>query len=248
MKKSLIILLSLVIAFSLCTVTSAASETENVALNASYTVNGIYTDENGTDYYPDEEGNALTNGVYAQTAGYDQLEFIGLNTTSAWAKENDGQTSVVLDLGESYPITTAAVSCSNLGSAGISAPAAVVITTSADGENWSDPVYAEYEFELMPGEVVKAIAKINAEVRYITFTFQHANNWVFIDEIEAYAGDINADTAGEASVQTENSENGGTSAPAAKTEMNSDVIYITIAAVSVLVLVIVIIYTARKKK
>ncbi len=246
MKKSILFLIGALLMTSLCAFPSYAAETENVALNATYTINGIYTDGDGVSHYIDEDGKSLTNGLFAQTAGYDQAEFVGLNTTSEWAKANDGTTSIVFDLGQSYPIVNTAVSCSNLGSAGISAPESVLVTYSADGENWSEPVYSEYEFDLVQGEVIKSIAKLNAEARYITFTFHHANNWVFVDEVEVYAGDIKA-------VEDDQNESGEgnsstSAAPEKKTEINSDVIYISAAAISVVILVVVVAFTAKKKK
>ena len=230
---------------SLCAFPAYAAEAENVALNATYTINGIYTDGDGVSHYIDEDGKSLTNGVFAQTAGYDQTEFVGLNATSEWAKANGGTTSIVFDLGQSYPIVNTAVSCSNLGSAGITAPESILVTYTADGENWSEPVYSEYEFDLVQGEVIKSIAKLNAEARYITFTFYHANNWVFVDEIEV-AGAIKAVEDD----QNESAEgNSSTSAaPEKKTEINSDVIYISAAAISVVILIVVIAFTAKKKK
>lgn len=246
MKKSVLFLMGALLITSLCAFPSYAAETENVALNATYTINGIYTDGDGVSHYIDEDGKSLNNGVFAQTAGYDQTEFIGLNATSEWAKANDGTTSVVFDLGQAYPIVNTAVSCSNLGSAGISAPESVLVTYSTDGENWSEPVYSEYEFDLVQGEVIKSIAKLNAEARYITFTFYHANNWVFVDEIEVYAGDINAKEENNSENSSENSSTVNT--PEKKAEINSDIIYISAAAISVVILIVVVVFSVKKKK
>lgn len=245
-KKLLSIFVCVITAFSLCVISSSANELENVASEGSYTVIGIYTDAEGKTWYPDETGDCLINGVYAQTAGYDQTDFVGLNITAEDAKAQDGVTSVALDLGEIYPIVKAAVSCSNLGNSGIEAPAAVTVTVSADGKTWSEPINAEYEFELIAGEVVKAIATVNAEVRYITFSFQHASNWVFIDEIEAYAGNINAVEEDKNESSEDNSAT--VTSPEKKAEINSDVIYISAAAISVVILIVVIIFTTLKKK
>lgn len=245
MKKSVLLLIGTLLITSLCAFPAYAAETENVAHNATYTVNGIHIDDEGISYYIDEDGKSLTNGVFAQTAGYDQTEFVGLNATSEWAKANDGTTSIAFDLGEIYPIVTTAVSCSNLCSAGISAPEAVIVTYSTDGENWSEQVYSEYEFDLIEGEVIKSIAKLNAEARYITFTFRHANNWVFVDEIEVYAGDINAVEEDKNESAEDNSS--AVTAPEKKTEINTDVIYISAAVISVIILIVVVVFTRKKK-
>ncbi len=245
MKKALSVLVSVLTVLSLCVIPVHAAELENVAPAGSYEVIGIYTDGEGKTSYPDETGDCLINGVYAQTASYDQVDFVGLNATSEGAKAQDGVTSVKLDLGQVYPIVKSAVSCSNLCSAGISAPEMITVSVSADGENWSEPIVAEYEFELIEGEVVKSIAKINAEVRYITFNFYHATNWVFIDEVEAYAGDITANDEENSENASEDSSNVQT--PEKKAEINSDVIYISSAVISVVILIVVIVFTRKKK-
>lgn len=144
MKKLLTLVLTLLLV-SLFTV-YACAETENVAIGASYEVLGILTDGEGKTHYPDETGDSLTNNVFAQSASYSDIEFVGLNITSEGTSANNGVSEIALDLGEVYPIVNAAVSCSNLNSAGISLPGMVTVVYSVDGENWSEPVSAEYVF------------------------------------------------------------------------------------------------------
>lgn len=252
MKKlcALVLTLILISAFSVY----ASAEAENVAIGASYTVNGIYTDGDGKTYYPDENGDSLTNNVFAQSASYSDTEFVGLNVTSEFTGGNGGVSTVELDLGKVFPITEAVASCSNLNSAGISLPGDVYVTVSADGESWSEPIYGEFEVDQpVDGEVIKSIVQINAEVRYITFNFVHNTNWIFIDELQAFAGDID-DTE-----KTEGSEDGGeqsvqtpqTSKPATDNsdiaQPDTDWIYLTGAAVSIAALIAAIIYRTKKK-
>ncbi len=249
MKKllSVSIALLLVSLFAL----SVSAETENVALGASYTVNGIYTDADGKTYYPDENGDSLTNGVFAQSADYSDIEFVALNVTSEYTAANNKISTVVLDLGEVYSIVNATVSCSNLNSAGISLPNHVYVTVSADGENWSDPIGAEYEVDTpVDGEVIKAIAEVNAEIRYITYHFEHKTNWIFVDEIQAFAGDISntekPDESEKAEAGNEASQPQSTEKPA-PADVDTDWIYIAGVAVSIAALIAAIIYRVKKK-
>lgn len=255
MKKLLTLVLTLLLV-SLFTV-YASAETENVAIGASYEVLGILTDGEGKTHYPDETGDSLTNNVFAQSASYSDIEFVGLNITSEGTSANNGVSEIALDLGEVYPIVNAAVSCSNLNSAGISLPGMVTVVYSVDGENWSEPVSAEYEVEQpADGEVVKAVADLYAEARYITFRLSHNTNWIFVDEVQAFSGDIskpekpeeskNENTDGEQSAQTpEVSEPLGNAPDTAQT--STDWIYITGVAVSIAALIAAIIYRTKKK-
>ena len=256
MKKLLSVVLTLLLV-SLFTV-YASAETENVAIGASYEVLGILTDGEGKVHYPDENGDSLTNNVFAQSASYSELEFVGLNITSQETSANNGISEIRLDLGKAHPIVNAAVSCSNLNSAGITLPAMITVTYSVDGQNWSEPVTAEYEVDTpADGEVVMAVASIYAEARYITFQLTHATNWIFIDEVQAFAGDISNPEKPEESNDA-NTENGGqsTSAPEASqplgnapdtTQLSTDWIYIVGVAVSIAALIAAIIYRTKKK-
>lgn len=254
MKKLIFAFVSLMLVFLFAL--SASAETENVALGASYTVNGIYTDADGKTYYPDENGDSLTNGVFAQSADYSDIEFVALNATSQYTAANSKISTIVLDLGKIYSIVNATVSCSNLNSAGISLPNHVYVTVSADGESWSDPIGAEYEVDTpVDGEVIKAIAEINAEIRYITYHFEHKTNWIFVDEIEAFAGDISNteqpeesknESSGEQSVQTPQTSKPAENDPE-PVESDTDWIYLTGAAVSIAALIAAIIYRTKKK-
>ena len=255
MKKLLTLVLTLLLV-SLFTV-YACAETENVAIGASYEVLGILTDGEGKTHYPDETGDSLTNNVFAQSASYSDIEFVGLNITSEGTSANNGVSEIALDLGEVYPIVNAAVSCSNLNSAGISLPGMVTVVYSVDGENWSEPVSAEYEVEQpADGEVVKAVADLYAEARYITFRLSHNTNWIFVDEVQAFSGDIskpekpeeskNDNAGGEQSAQTpEASQPLGNAPDTAQT--STDWIYITGVAVSIAALIAAIIYRTKKK-
>lgn len=263
MKKILSALLCAVLIMSL-SVVYVSAETENVSAGlTSYTINGLLTDADGKLWYPDENGNSLTNNVFAQSAGYGDMEFIGLNSTSEFGKSNGGITTIVLDLGETYPIVTATVSCSNFGEAGINLPKAVTVTVSNDGENWSEPIAAEYEVdEPVVGEVIKAIAKVNTEARYITYHFEHASNWVFIDEIQAFAGDISGEntTDPEESKEQTESEEESKNNTAEKSDPaenstdnntdnkggNTDWIYIVCAVAAVAAFIITVIIKKKK--
>lgn len=213
MKKAFIVLTAVILTLSLVSTYALASETELVSEGKSYVVNGIYTDDSGTASYPDENGDSLTNGIFADSASYGDPEFVGLNATSAYGKENNTITDVTVDLESVYPVTTVNVSCSNLGSAGIAMPYAVSVSVSEDGENWSDSIYAEYEVdEPVAGEVIKAIATINANARYVKYSFEHDTNWVFIDEVQVFAGEFES-TDTESDTETENSAEADVSLP-----------------------------------
>ena len=209
MKKAFIVLTAVILTLSLASTYAFASETELVSEGKTYVVNGIYTDDSGKASYPDENGDSLTNGIFADSAAYGDPEFVGLNATSAYGKENNNITDVTVDLESVYPVTTVNVSCSNLGSAGIAMPYAVSVSVSEDGENWSDSVYAEYEVdEPVAGEVIKAIATINANARYVKYSFEHDTNWVFIDEVQVFAGEFES-----GDTETENSAEADASLP-----------------------------------
>ena len=214
MKKAFIVLTAVILTLSLVSTYALASETELVSEGKSYVVNGIYTDDSGTASYPDENGDSLTNGIFADSASYGDPEFVGLNATSAYGKENNNITDVTVDLESVYPVTTVNVSCSNLGSAGIAMPYAVSVSVSEDGENWSDSIYAEYEVdEPVAGEVIKAIATINANARYVKYSFEHDTNWVFIDEVQVFAGEFESTDTESSDTETENSAEADASLP-----------------------------------
>lgn len=277
MKKAFIVLTAVILTLSLVSTYAFASETELVSEGKTYVVNGIYTDDSGKASYPDENGDSLTNGIFADSAAYGDPEFVGLNATSAYGKENNNITDVTVDLESVYPVTTVNVSCSNLGSAGIAMPYAVSVSVSEDGENWSDSIYAEYEVdEPVAGEVIKAIATINANARFVKYSFEHDTNWVFIDEVQVFAGEFESgDTEPENSAEAdaslpENSAEADASLPESssaeqsKTEAESNVsvndstsdvndsgkdntwIYVTCAVASVAVFFVVF-FTVKKK-
>ncbi len=157
---------------------------DNVASGKTYELNGLHD----TIRSYDDDGNQLTDGVFAVEAKYSDPAYVGLSSNSAYYTENNN-VNVVVDLGESKDIYSVLISVSHENGNGIKAPSKITVSVSDDKTTWSDPIELAYTEELVTGLLAKATADVNSSGRYVKYTLEPAaegGSWMFIDEVEVY--------------------------------------------------------------
>ncbi|MDD2269084.1 MAG: hypothetical protein PHY15_05980 [Eubacteriales bacterium] len=155
----------------------------NIALEKTYT--SSVAPQPG---YPDTDGKTLTDGLYAEVAGYGDAAFAGYTGSVSF--------EFVVDLGETVE-NLAAFSVSGLGGggSGIVAPSSVRIYVSDDAVNFKyvSGMYDKEEtsegnsFFLYPILLENAVSGRYVKFEIIKHTDTNASGWTFIDEIEVYS-------------------------------------------------------------
>ncbi|HPE95303.1 MAG TPA: discoidin domain-containing protein [Bacillota bacterium] len=189
MKKFLAILLVATLFVSVLTVfVSAEATSQNVAINKSYTLVGIYPNLANASW-PDTDNKEITDGVFSSTGAYSDAEWVGFNIGADDIKDMETpQSAIIIDLGEEFDVTKLVVeACSDTG-VGISFPSSVEYFVSTNGTDWTSvgtgtagTAYNNDGCELV------TLDGVTATGRYFKAEFTHASNWVFISEFELYA-------------------------------------------------------------
>ncbi len=169
---------------------------ENIAPNATYTISQLYRQgDSSNDYaytpekpedYPDEEGVSLVDGATASSLDFTDPAWSGFHARCPDYVEN-GYSSITFDLGAATAITGVKVYVGTdaLGG-GITAPSAIELYISEDGENWNlvnigTPLNAGDEFGTECVEIAAATS-----TQYVQLRIQGAG-WMFVSEAEIYA-------------------------------------------------------------
>lgn len=271
MKKIIPVIVALLLVVSVCGI-FAFAEAENVAAGKSYDLNGL------RDQYLDDDTKKLTNGEFAASSHYSEVQYVGLSANSDFYGAN-GCASIIVDLGESVNVGQVVISLSNHCDAGIGAPSVIEVSVSADKSVWSEAVELEYE-SLTEKEVVKAIGVINLTGQYVKYELiaSEGNSWMFVDEVEVYNGGeageitppaestpddestpVDESTPADESVPATESTPADESAPANTSSAvseggndndggNNTVLWIVLGVVAVVVIVVVIVVATKKKK
>ncbi len=148
----------------------------NVAEGKSYT-----TLKPAEANYPDEQGNALTDGKYGE-ATYGDAAWVGFL----------GKPEFVIDLGEKTDgIYSVVVNTMGGGSAAIYAPTNVTVYVSDDGENFTQAVSKTFEpdsgTDKLEAVVRTAFLPQSVSARYVKVAISTNQSWIFVDEISVYA-------------------------------------------------------------
>ncbi len=197
MKKTLSLVLSIVMVLSLCAAlcvsTSAASE--NIAKGKSYTTSQLFRqsnvtwswDENSPIAYPDENDKSLTDGaVGASDAAYTDEVWAGFNGNGTPDYDENGYSWITVDLGSVQNISKAVlyVGTSNLTS-GIGAKNMTVeFFVSDDNANWTSIGSAAPE-DITTSSVEAVAVEATASGRYVQARLVRTG-WMFISEVEVY--------------------------------------------------------------
>ena len=149
---------------------------KNVALGKSYS---ILTPPEAN--YPDEGGNALTDGKFG-SATYSSPEWVGFL----------GRPEIVIDLGKTETgIYAIEVNTLGGGSAAVYAPTEIAVFVSDDGKNFKQVTVAAFDPDLGVDSQKTVLRSVmlgnNASGRYIKIAVATNQSWIFIDEISIYA-------------------------------------------------------------
>ncbi len=159
---------------------------ENIAVGKKYTMNQVPNYKLSKD---DGDVTQLTDGKYSK--GY----FWTSKTTVGWQKTVP--VVITIDLGADMPISGISLSTAANTAAGVLFPQAINISVSSDNESYfkvGDLVKLNGE-ELKADKYTKARLQTNdlkTHGRYLRITItpgKSAFNFVFVDEIEVYAGE-----------------------------------------------------------
>jgi hypothetical protein len=175
---------SILAVLCLCAASLAAGEGENLARGKSYTLSPRPDYRHCTD---PGDATQLTDGV--RTTGY----FWTQETTVGWGRGRPA--FITIDLGKVHPIGGASFRTA-AGVAGVQWPAALMIFASDDGKQWfpaGDLVELSETGDPPPlgtfATHVFRTGKLAARGRYVQLACVPAGPYLFVDEIEVYAGD-----------------------------------------------------------
>ncbi len=148
----------------------------NVALEKEYTLVNPPADN-----YPDETGDALTDGVFGNPT-YGDAAWLGFLAKA----------EVVIDLGKiTEQLYAVEVNSLGGGGAGIYAAAAVTVYVSEDGVNFTKAASKNYAADSGVDELYTFTRAVflpeNTKARYVKVEITPLKSWMFIDEVSVYA-------------------------------------------------------------
>ncbi len=169
---------------------SPTSQEINLALGKPYTLSPTPNYKHCTD---PEDRTQLTDGI---KAGANWIK----KSTVGWIDSWNGASryaTITIDLGRVEPIGEVRVCSVGGGRVGVFAPRQLLVTVSDDGRSYylagaaHNPIM---EMELAePGRIAKSFkfraTNINSCGRYVRIMLVSAGRYVFLDEIEVFAGD-----------------------------------------------------------
>lgn len=198
MKKTLSLVLSLVMVLSLCAAlcVPASAASENIAKGKAYTTSQLFKqggkdvgwgwDENAAVAYPDEDGKSLTDGVIpASDAAYTDVVWAGFNHNSPDYTEN-GYSWITVDLGSVQNISKAVlcVGTSALGSGIGASNMTVEFFVSDDNQNWTS-IGSAAPADIASSCVEAVTVEATASGRYVQARMVRGG-WMFVSEVEVY--------------------------------------------------------------
>lgn len=169
---------------------------DNIAEGKAYTISKLYQqggadinwgwDDNAPIAYPDENGKSLTDGVVAAAeSDYQDEAWAGFHAGCPDYIAN-GYSSITVDLAETKAITGVVLynGTQKLGG-GISAPDAVEVFVSEDGENFTS-VGKATPVNAADSSVDTTKIACTANARYVQIRMTGAG-WMFVSEVEVFA-------------------------------------------------------------
>ncbi len=197
MKKIALLVIAVFVILSVSVLFVSAAE-ENIALGKSYTYTGLAMDGDNK-LYPDATPGRLTDGVLPgeNDISYSSKVWIGLNQGGEGTTNVDGNPMnvVVLDLEEVKEDITKVVLFAQECGAGISKPIKVEVFKSDDNKKFSrvgstkeaKTIASADESKPTHGIYTYTINK-SFNARYVKLEIHHTSAWVFVSEVEVYAG------------------------------------------------------------
>ncbi|MBR5780202.1 MAG: DUF4434 domain-containing protein [Clostridia bacterium] len=149
---------------------------KNVAIGKAYS---ILTPPEAN--YPDEDGKALTDGIFGKEA-YWSPEWVGFLT----------KPEIVIDLGKTEKsIYAIEVNTLGGGNAAVYAPTEITVFVSDDGKNFKQVSFEAFSPDLgvdSQKAIMRGVMLGNeASGRYVKIAIGTNQSWIFIDEISIYA-------------------------------------------------------------
>ncbi len=165
----------------------------NITYGKTYAAAGIYSDESGTQPYPDTNGTELTDGRNPAADGaFDDASFVGFNVQTEPYVQN-GYASVTVDLGGYYKVDAfnAKVATKFHAHAGIFAPKEVSYYVSYDKVNWYEAGKATpADSETNSVADAKFTTTEDTYARYIQYRIVGNSNWIMVSEVEAFGNAV----------------------------------------------------------
>lgn len=149
----------------------ALSRDENVAAGCSYSL----TSPTSTVKYADNSSR-LTDGDYSRRGD-------GWSKAVGWS---EGSPQVTIDLLQPTPVGIVRVHCLGGGNGGVYFPRFLTITTSLDGQTWSDPVQTDGPPPEPGGQTLTTFLTAELPGRPARFVRMQAERkgWAMLDEVE----------------------------------------------------------------
>ncbi|MBR4053283.1 MAG: discoidin domain-containing protein, partial [Clostridia bacterium] len=187
MKKTLALLLSLVLVATACGAMFVSAEAANLALGKEV-LNAEVNVANG-NYCAN-----MTDGVIADAISTENGVWFGY-LYNADKPENantaaDGVAIPTIDLGEVTELSSVRIHIVDQADWGIAAPHSIVAQVSNDGENFTD-VTTVTEFQSGVAWVEFDLSGQSAQ--YVRLAIDLATTWFFLDEIEIYGASAGSD-------------------------------------------------------
>ena len=164
-------------------------DADNLAYGKAYTAEGIYTNADGSQVYPDENGKSLTDGIIADlSATYSHEALVGFNANTDFYQQN-GYAAVTVDLEKVYDLNKLAAYVStaneaNVG-AGVKTPKSIDFYVSNDNVNWKS---VGSVVPAQGNDSTVAVLTLDTPVagRYVQYRMVAATNWLMASEVKAY--------------------------------------------------------------
>ena len=163
-----------------------------------YVAEGLYFENPGEYFYPDENGKSMTDGFIAGLdATYDNAAFAGFNAYTDYYLQH-GYASITVDLGSVYNLNkfVAYVSSSNEDNtgAGVNVPTSVEFYVSSDNANWTKAGAAT---PVANSTDTNATLSLTTPVagRYVQYRITNKTSWIMVSEVKAF-GNAHTHSAG----------------------------------------------------
>jgi len=191
MKKTLAMLLAVVMVSALCGMMFVSAESANLAAGKEVqnaAVNGVNGGYNAN----------LTDGVAADTISFDGNWFAFYYHADKTNEENqeigansvEGVASPTIDLGAVYALDQVRINTFLGNNSGIAAPSAISVEVSTDGETYTKLDEKTFDMPNAESEDATKVAwvefDVDVEAQYVRINLTHVITWVFVNEIEVY--------------------------------------------------------------
>lgn len=202
MKKTIAILVSLIMCVSLVAIVASADDPVNVAATSTYEIFDIYQQQKESPWgwsdnpadavYGDETGKDLIDGQHAADVGHGDPQWVGMSTAHPQAAEHGVYLLFTLD--QAYDVGTIVVTVNNSCASGIAAPSVIEAFYSEDGTEFKGGYEGGYTAELVEGTSAEYRITLNKHTQYVKLVYTAgAGTWMFTDEVEIYNDGVISD-------------------------------------------------------